>query len=114
MDYNQNTPDNKPNPFSIASMICGITSIVLCCTGVLSLPLGALGILFAILTKRLGKPLPFHSITGVTTSCIGILLGLIMLIYTLFLISTDPEYQKLFQNTYEYYYDYYGYDLQDM
>lgn len=118
MDYqhnnNQQIPTNRMNPFSVASMVCGIVSITLCCTGILSIPVGALGILFAILTKRLGQKMPVHSMTGVILSCTGIALGAVILIYTIFMICTDPEYQELYNETLEYYSDIYGYDLEDM
>uniref|UniRef100_UPI003AB98B88 DUF4190 domain-containing protein n=1 Tax=Waltera sp. TaxID=2815806 RepID=UPI003AB98B88 len=63
MDYyqnnemNQNIPqiDPKYKGLSIASMVCGICSLVLCCTGLLSIPTGALGILFALLTRKRGQ-----------------------------------------------------------
>ena len=49
-EMNQNIPqiDPKYRGLSIASMVCGICSLVLCCTGLLSIPTGALGILFVI------------------------------------------------------------------
>lgn len=109
-NYDQNIPSNRINPLSVASMVCGIVSITLCCTGILSIPVGALGILFAILTKRLGQKMSAHSMTGVILSCIGIALGLFMLIYTLFLIATDPEYQKVYLETYEYYSNFYNFN----
>jgi len=52
--------------------------------------------------------------TGVILSCTGIILGLFILIYTIFLINTDPEYQKLYNETFEYYSNFYGYDLNEM
>ena len=52
---NMNIQNNRPEGFAIASLICGILSNICCCTGILSLPVGALGILFAVLTKRKGK-----------------------------------------------------------
>lgn len=120
MDYQQNNQQNEPanriNPFSVASIVCGIISIILCCTGILSIPAGALGILFALLTRRLGQKMSPHSMTGIILSCAGIAMGSIMLIYTIFLIYTDPEYQELYNETYEYYSDFYsdiyGYDLE--
>ena len=43
-EMNQNIPqiDPKYRGLSIASMVCGICSLVLCCTGLLSIPAGAL------------------------------------------------------------------------
>lgn len=114
MDYNRyNNQNNMPsgrsserlNPFSIASLICGIMSVVLCCTGVLSLPLGGLGVLFAILTKRLGKEMSPVSVSGLSLSCLGMFLGLLVCAYTFYMIMTDPELRDAFKDSYEQYYD---------
>ena len=47
--------DNR-NKFARASLILGMCSIVLVCTLFLPIPLGALGLLFYFLSKRLHKP----------------------------------------------------------
>lgn len=124
MDYNrynyQNNmtsgqPPERLNPFSVASFVCGIVSITLCCTGVLSLPLGGLGILFAILTKRMGKAMPSMSITGLLLSCVGVFLGILICIYTFYMIMTDPEFRDAFEDSYEYYYDeFYDYNFEHL
>lgn len=121
MDYNrynnQNNmfsgqPPERLNPFSIASFVCGITSVTLCCTGVLSLPLGGLGILFAILTKRMGKAMPSMSITGLILSCVGIFLGILICIYT---FLADPELWDTLEDSYENYYDnFYEYNFEHL
>ncbi len=118
--YSQNNTSSgqapeKMNPFSIASMVCGILSILLCCTGILSIPLGALGILFAILTRRIGKSMPSASIAGIALSCAGVLFGLAMGAYVIYLIATDPEYRDIYEDTYEYYYnEFYEYNLEHL
>ena len=91
MDYNQN---NELNSFAVASMVCGILSVTLCCTGILALPLGALGILFAVLSKRLDTPLTPFSITGIILSSIGLLLGIIICVCMLIEPVAGSEYQK--------------------
>lgn len=95
----------KLGGFSVASMICGMISIILCCTGILSLPLGAMGILFAVLSHRRGKSMPSMSLTGIILSCIGIVMGLIMLVFSIYMVMTDPEFRDTFKDTYEEYYD---------
>ncbi len=132
MDYNQgqrpsshniwysqnngsNTPPEKPDSFSIVSMICGTVSIVLCCTGIFSLSVGALGILFAILAKRRGRPMSSFSIAGTALSCAGMVFGTIMLIYSFYIVLTDPQYDGLLEDPYNYYYeDLYDYGLEDL
>ena len=48
-------PVNVPRDnMATASLVCGMLSIILCITGVFSLPMGALGIIFALLSKRKG------------------------------------------------------------
>lgn len=124
MDYNRYNNQNnmtsgqspeRLNPFSVASLVCGIASITLCCTGVLPLPLGGLGILFAILTKRMGKAMPSMSITGLILSCVGIFLWMLMCIYLFYMIMTDPELRDAFEDSYEYYYDeFYEYNFEHL
>lgn len=96
--YTPPPQSNRPanNGMSIASMVLGIASIVMCCTGFMSLPLGALGLLLAILTKRKGKALPGMSIAGMVTSIIGLLLGVFMIIYLIVfaVMSEDPTFQN--------------------
>lgn len=127
MDYNQNrqyysrnnafsnhTPE-RLKPFSIASMICGTASIALCCVAVLGLPLGALGILFAVLSKRMGKPMPSVSVAGIVLSCTGLFFNLLMCGYLVFLVLTDPEYRDAFEDSYEYYYEeFYEYNFENL
>lgn len=53
----QNIPQPQPQPrnaMSMVSLILGICSIILICCG-LSIPLGALGIIFAVLSRGAGK-----------------------------------------------------------
>ncbi|MCM1551493.1 MAG: hypothetical protein NC092_02240 [Butyrivibrio sp.] len=114
MDYDRYNNQNRMlsdqsaerlNPFSIASLVCGILSITLCCSGILSLPLGGLGILFAILTKRMGKAMPSMSATGLVLSCSGFFLGMLMCVYLIYGLITDPELRDAFEDSYEYYYN---------
>ena len=102
MDYYQNT--NKTSGFSIATIICGILSLATVCTGILPIPLGALGILFAVLTYRKGKKLPSLSRTGICLSCIGMVLGVLLTIYavaTVMPLFTNPEYRQELNTYYE-------------
>lgn len=94
MDYNQN------NPFTIAALACGICSLVLCCTGILAVPLGALGILFTVLARQRGKRMSSLSITGLVLSIIGLVLGLILSICAIGIYLSDPDYSDSFDNGY--------------
>ena len=77
-EMNQNIPqiDPKYRGLSIASMVCGICSLVLCCTGLLSIPAGALGILFALLTRKRGQRMNNMCVAGIWLSCVGLALGI--------------------------------------
>ena len=71
---NQNIPpiDPKYRGLSIASMVCGICSLVLCCTGLLSIPAGALGIL-----------------------------GIFITISSIVTVFTDPSYRNMLDQMYQ-------------
>lgn len=146
MDYNQNNQTNnyyenpnnyqapnnsqqpqrpapkKKNAFSIASLVCGIISIVVCCCGFLSLPMGALSILFALLARRKGKSMDGMCITGIVTSVVGMICGIVFLIFTFgstFETMNDPAYRDEMYDTMEeiygeemadYIFEFYGWD----
>lgn len=121
--YNQPTHRPYGQGFIIASMICGILSVTACCTGILSLPLGALGIIFALLTYRKGKRMNGSALTGIMLSTMGIVTGISMLIYsfvTLPRMMQDPFFRSQVDSITEQMYgmdfaefmrEYYGYEL---
>ncbi len=99
-----NTRNNTPAGFAIASMVCGILSITMCCTGFFSLFFGALGILFAILTNRKGKAMPGMSIAGLSTSIVGMLVGFYFLAAAFIQLPAmlqDPQYRRELDAVYE-------------
>ncbi len=101
--YGQPTPRKKNNGFAIASMVCGICSVVLSCLG-LSLPFGALGILFAILTCRKGRATDSMSIAGIVTSCIGLFMSVLMIISVFVQLPSmlqDQTFRKELDTVYE-------------
>ena len=89
-----NVPQNTPNGFAIASMVCGIFSIILCCTGILSISAGALSILFAVLSKRKNTSMPIMSWVGIWLSIVGVVLGILMTVYSFYLVFNDPLYRE--------------------
>lgn len=107
--YQQPAPTQKRNNMAIASMVCGIVALVMCCMG-LSLPLGALAILFAILSRRKGQTMNSMSIAGIVTGIIGLLLGIVIMLYSLFLMQ-DPYFQRGMYDSFE---EVYGEDFADM
>lgn len=126
MDYHQPSPVTRRNPFTIASLVLGICSLLTICTAILPLPLGALGIIFAILSYRKGRHMDAMAITGIATSCVGLFFSLFMFGITFAMMPSmlrDQEYRDmlnrysesvygqsyddLFENTY-------GIDLDDL
>lgn len=104
--YYNDLEKRSMNSFAIASMVMGICSIVLCCTGFLSLAMAALGILFAVLSRRKAKSMPGMSIAGICTSALGMVLGLIAAIYFIIIlvIAANPSLHHyldpIYQNAY--------------
>lgn len=89
--YNQ--PVHRPygQAFSIASAVCGLLAVTTCCTVILSLPLGALGILFAVLAHRKGRRMSTAGVTGLTLSIIGLTTAVLLMIYTFVML---PVFMK--------------------
>ncbi|MBR1854644.1 MAG: hypothetical protein IJ794_16120 [Lachnospiraceae bacterium] len=100
-EFNTDRAGNQIDPFSTASFLCGLLSVFLCCTGILSIPVAALGILFAVLTKRQGQPIPPVSVSGIFLSCLGMALGLSICIYAFYTVLKDPEMLNLIQEYYK-------------
>ncbi len=89
--YNQPTHRPYGQGFMVASGVCGLLSITTCCTGFLSLPFGALGILFAVLTYRKGKRMNSTCVIGIVFSCIGIFTALVMIVYSFAMLPVFME-----------------------
>lgn len=76
--------NHKPaSRFALVSMILGICSLVLLCTIFCPLILGALGILFGVLSKRRGKKLESPALAGIITSAAGFCLALVFCIFSI-------------------------------
>lgn len=80
MDYYQ----PKSNTFARLSLILGIASLALLCTGILPIPLGALGILFAVLSRK--DKLEGTALGGCITSAIGLAAGICVTVFTYFML----------------------------
>lgn len=79
-------PQQKKTGLAIASMVCGICSIVLCCVGI-NLILGILAIIFAIVSKK-GQPFSGFAIAGLICGIIGVGFGIYSL-YAFYAGLTD-------------------------
>lgn len=102
-EMNQNTPQSDPRyrGLSITSMVCGICSLLMCCTGILSIPAGALGILFALLTRQKGQRMNNMCIAGIWLSCVGLALGIFITVTSIITVFTDPTYFNMLDQMYQ-------------
>lgn len=112
--YN-NMRNSSSGGFAIASLICGILSLVFCCLGFISLALGAMGILFAVLSNRKGKPMSGMSVTGISTGIVGMALGFFITIYYIFaamlpIMLQQPDFREQLDALYE---EAYGMDMEE-
>ena len=96
--YNQPTHAPYDRGFAIACLIMGILSMTSACCG-FSLPLGALGVLFAVLCKRKGKPLNSYCQTGLVLSVLGIIIQILLMIYIIFSMLYDPQFMEQLNQT---------------
>lgn len=96
--YTPYTPP-RPNTFATISLVLGIASVALLCTGIFPIPLGALGILFAVLSRR-GKKLEGSATGGCITSALGLGLGLIMtiMVYIMMIFGAVNSVMSDFEN----------------
>ncbi len=91
--YYNNSNQTQYNSFGIASLVCGIlATLAACCTGVLGIPIGALGMIFAFLGTRQGKmPDPMVK-AGLWLNGIALGIGLLITIYAIRIMLMDPNY----------------------
>ena len=100
--YNQPTHRPYGQAFALASLVCGLLSVTIGFCGI-ALPLGALGIIFAVLVRRKGKKTNSTAQTGLILSSIGTVLGALILVLYLMLtplmlkqqLSNDEARQQM-------------------
>lgn len=104
-NQNQNNFSNQRSRFPsgngmvTASMIMGIISVLLICCGI-SYFFGALGIIFALLSRRDG-PMESQAKVGLCLSIAGAVGGIILLVVTI--VANFSTYQNLYQELEKYY-----------
>ena len=101
--YNNYNSAKGRQAFATASLVMGIISMVLLCTGVLSIPTGALGILFSSLAKKPGEDRTSQSKYGLIFSVIGLVLGILIISVALYWFYTDPSALEQVRDMYEAY-----------
>ncbi len=106
--------DSTPSGMATAALVIGILSIVTLCCSPLSVILGALGIIFSLLSRKGKARLQGNAMSGLVISVIGIILGILVTIgyifYTIRMMGSEDFRQYL--NEYEDIYgeDYYKYN----
>lgn len=110
-DYNQNpesyTPPEQRSGMETASIVLGILSFIgsACCY--VALPLSAVGILLAILSKGHNQRMSSRAKSGLWCSIISLVLTVGMTGYTMYQyrdLFTSPDFQEKMKNYMEYYY----------
>lgn len=106
--YEENVRDEAKeaaaDKLASASFVLGIVSLfstLCCCPFVFS----AIGIILALLSKGGEKVLRSKAKTGLMLSCIGMVVSVVLTIFTIalpiVLIKGNPEYKKVFIESYE-------------
>ena len=73
---------------SIASLVMGILSLLCCCCGYAGIAFGALGIIFALLSRQDG-PMDTQAKVGLALSCVGAALAVLSVLLLLFLNAVN-------------------------
>ncbi len=111
--HNQRTHRPYDEGFAIASLVLGLLSVTLGCCGI-SIPLGALGILFASLCYRRGKRMNGNARFGLCLSVFGLIYGMVLILYSLFVqlpaMLQDPAYMNQLNQLYR---TFFGMDFQE-
>lgn len=93
-NYNQSYTPPKNSALASASCVIGICSLILLCTGILPVPLGALGIMLAVISKR-GKHMSQAAKTGCVLSAVGLVTGLVVTIALYFFALFSGIYKAM-------------------
>lgn len=75
-------PKKAGNGMAIASLVMGILSLVCCCCCYIGIAFGALGIIFALLSRQ-EEPMDTQAKVGLILSCIGVALNVVSIILML-------------------------------
>ena len=73
---------------SIASLVMGILSLLCCCCGYAGIAFGALGIIFALLSRQDG-PMDTQAKVGLALSCVGAALAVLSVLLLIFLNAVN-------------------------
>ena len=86
----ENVPDGKANGLQVAGLVCGILAICTsCCYGIMGIILGIAGLICSIAGNKNNKN--GVGIAGLVCSIIGLILGVVILIYFIWVIMVVME-----------------------
>lgn len=122
--YRPYQPEPK-NTFAIVAMVLGLCSLLSLCTFFLPIPLGALSIVFVILSRRQSKKMAGPALTGLITSLVGLFISLLFFIsvmgtaFSLLKPENRDELNRQFESVYgmdfeDYMENFYGEDFNDI
>ena len=84
---------NKSRAWSVASLVVSIFSVICCCTGWAGIVLGAIGILFAIISRRSIGYFDNLSIAGLIIGIFGVVFGVSAVIIS-YTFENSPYYEE--------------------
>ena len=93
-DRSGNDQGNENKGMSIASMVCGILSVVCCCMGWFSRILGIIAIVFGILSLKNNYGGREMAIAGIATGSCGVALCLVLLIFATIASGLSNTFMK--------------------
>ncbi|MBR1383972.1 MAG: DUF4190 domain-containing protein [Ruminococcus sp.] len=125
--YNNNSPDSGgrySSGMAVASLITGLLSILMCCTGFLSIIFGALGIIFAALSRGRDRRFLGTAVAGLITGLCGLVLGISLTAFSFVFMNRvmedpsmreqlDPMFEQTYGMSFEELMEQFGYTFDD-
>ncbi len=98
----ENVPDGKASGLQVAGLVCGILAICTsCCYGIFGIMFGIAGLICSIIGNKNNKN--GVGIAGLVCSIIGVILGVVILIYFIWIfmvimeMGTDVGYWEILE-----------------
>mgnify|MGYP002715331137 CR=1 FL=1 len=89
---------------AIASMVCGILSLLCCCIWYIGGILAIVGLVLGIISIRKGTEGRGMAMAGIITSVLGLVIGISLMLFGVFIAMTDPDwYNELLYELYNFY-----------
>ena len=100
-NYYQQPIQPKKQGMAIASLVLGIISALCSCAFYFSLPLGSVGLILGIISKKKKEDGKGFSTAGIICSSLGIAIGIIFLIIIILGFTSDSEFSRIFKEAYD-------------